>query len=83
MDKDKGKDKQGVFRAAIDHHSPNVIIGCESKISADQATYSIFPENYTICRKDRTANGGGIFTAIRDNLVVSDMPEMDSDCKLI
>ena len=79
----KGKDKQAVFRAAIDHHSPNIILGCESKICADQATYSIFPDNYIICRKDRTANGGGVFIAIRDNLVFSDMPEMDSDCELI
>ncbi len=51
----KGQGKQAAFRASIEHHNPDIIMGCESNISPDIATYSIFPENYTIHRNDRLA----------------------------
>ena len=47
------------------------------------ATYSVFPSNYTVYRKDRNTNGGGVFLAIKDSLVVQDHPELDSDGELV
>ncbi|XP_072022153.1 uncharacterized protein [Amphiura filiformis] len=79
----KGQKKQAAFRASVDHHNPDIILGCESKISQDMATYSIFPDNYAIYRKDRDSNGGGVFIAVRDTLITADIPDLDSNCEVV
>ena len=73
----KGLDKQAAFRASVEHHDPDIIFGCESKISPEIATYSIFPQNYTIYRKDRDSNGGGVFLAVKDTLICADIPDLN------
>ena len=50
----KSQSKKASFCASIAHHNPDVIFDCESRISPDIATYSIFPENYSVHRKDIT-----------------------------
>ena len=61
--------------------SPNIhrtlsYIGCESKLNANISTYSIFPDNYTVYRKDQNQYGGRrffiFFIAARDNITVSE-----------
>jgi hypothetical protein len=65
------------------HHNPDVILGCESKIDQTFATYEVFPENYTVYRKDRTEHGGGVFIATRDSLITSSEPSFDEDCEVV
>ena len=79
----KGLDKQAAFRASVEHHDPDIIFGCESKISPEKATYSIFPQNYTIYRKDRDSNGGGVFLAVKDTLICADIPDLNSNCEVV
>ena len=66
------------------HHNQHIIFGSESKISPDIAAYSIFPENYSVHRKDRnTEEGGGVFIVIIESLVAASMPDIDVNCEVI
>ncbi|XP_072169500.1 uncharacterized protein [Diadema setosum] len=78
----KGSSKRSNFNAAITH-SPDIILGCESKLNADIPTYSIFPDSYLVLRKDRNQYGGGIFIAVRDDITISECPHLTSDCELL
>jgi len=71
----KSSDKQATFKAALDQHDPDIVLGCESKIDNTIATYSIFPACYTVYRNDRNKHGGGVFIAIKDSIITSDMPD--------
>ena len=70
----KSTEKQAIFRAALDQHDPDLVLGCESKIDNSIATYSIFPDNFDVYRNDRNKEGGGVFIAARDSIITSDMP---------
>ena len=79
----KGEKGGLTFQTAVVQHSPDLIIGCESKLDTIRTirmirTGSIFPEGYGITRKDGTKSGGGVFTAIRDNLISLDKPHIGS-----
>lgn len=79
----KSAAKQAAFRSEVEHHNPDIILGCESKINVEMQTYSLFPEDYTVLRKDRNEYGGGVFIAIRDTLISINMPELEVDCELL
>ena len=79
----KGEEGQRSFKAAILNHSPDLIIGCESKLDSTIPTFSVFMESYNVIRKDRTKNGGGVFIAIRDTLISAEKPQFDVPCELI
>ena len=57
----KSANKQAAFQVTVNQHNPDIIFGCESKTDCSMPTYSLFPSNYTIFRKDRDANWGGVF----------------------
>ena len=78
----KGDDSKLDFQAAVEQHNPDIIFGCESKLDEGIPTYSVFTENYEVYRKDRTANGGGVFLAIRSDIVAVDRPQFDSDAEI-
>ena len=74
--------KQADFKAAVTNHNPDIILGCESKIDEDIATYSFIQPNYTVYRKDRNQNGGGVFIAVKDTLISSNV-DVNSDGEII
>ena len=47
-------DKRSQLIALIDQHNPSVIFGQESKLCPDFKSCEVFPENYTVYRKDRS-----------------------------
>ena len=59
-----------------------MVLGCESKLSNSIATYGIFPENYTVFCKDRTASGGGVFIATKDSLITAEESDLDDNCEI-
>ena len=75
----KGKVKNCEFRSLIEQHDPHIILGCESKLNSSLATYSLFPDHYNVQRKDRTRSGGGVFCAIRNDLVSTEETSLDRD----
>ncbi len=62
----------------IDSLDPDVIIGTESKLSQHHLDSEIFPPNFIPWRKDRNADGGGIFIAVNSR-VRSDIVDFDFD----
>ncbi|XP_048579020.1 uncharacterized protein LOC125560735 [Nematostella vectensis] len=73
----KSPAKKSQFQSLVALHDPDVILGCESKINAIIPTYSIFPENYEVYRRDRTASGGGVFIAVRNDLTAVEERGLD------
>ena len=61
----KGTDHINQFQALLDLHDP----GTESKLCSDISSCSVFPHSYTVFRKDRNRFGGGVFQAIKSDLV--------------
>lgn len=65
------------FQAVNVQQNPDIIFGCESKLDDGIPTYSIFPDNYEVYRKDRNAFGGGVFVDVKMDLVPVMRPECD------
>lgn len=79
----KGKLKNHWFKSLVEQHDPHVILGCESKLNSSLATYSLFPQHYDVYRKDRTNKGGGVFCAVRNDLVCTEEKSLDKDNECI
>ena len=78
----KGTKNKIKFQAAISHHKPDIIFGCESKLDENTASYSVFSEEYEVYRKDRTVNGGGVFLAVRNGIIAINRHEYDSKAEI-
>ena len=80
----KGSDHIAKFQALLDLHNPDFVLGTESKLCSNISSYSIFPPNYTVFRKDRNRFGGGIFQAIKSDLIcVEEFDFAVDDCEII
>ena len=79
----KGPSKQTAFLATLDIHKPDIVLWCESKLCNSMCSYEFFPKNYTIFRKDRNVNGGGVFVATSDRIISYEIPDLDTDCEII
>ena len=79
------KNKIADVEAIIDEYKPDIILGNESWLNSDILSSEIFPANYTVYRKDRNSkcHGGGVFQAIKNDLIVLYRPEFDANCEII
>ena len=75
----KGPSKQAAFLAALDINEPDIVFRCESKLCNSMYSCEFFPKNYTIFRKDRNVNGGGVFVATSDRIISYEIPDLDCD----
>ena len=71
------------FQALLELHNPDLVLGTESKLQNDIPSSSIFPSNYTVFRKDRNVHGGGVFQAIKSDLICVEEPHLSTDCEII
>lgn len=61
----RSTERSGLLAGLVDRYRPDIIFGCESKLDPSIPTPSVFPEGFTIYRKDRShCGGGGIFIAV-------------------
>ena len=79
----KGPSRFSEFQILLYFHKPNIILGCESKLDCEVPTYSFFPPIYSVFRKDRNRNGGGVFQAIKSEIVCEEMPNFGKDCEIL
>lgn len=78
------RSKRPDLEVVINDLNPDIIMGTESWLNPDIQNSEIFPPGYTIFRKDRTSTrGGGVFQAIKSDLLASVRPEFDTDCECI
>ena len=73
------KTKQGQLYNMLDSIKPDIICGTETWIDNSIKDSQIFTPGYNIYRNDRNVNGGGVLLAVRDNLISSPVPELQTD----
>ncbi|XP_072022866.1 uncharacterized protein [Amphiura filiformis] len=79
----KGKQRQKYLASIFDTEKPDVVMGQESKLDGSYTDSEVFPEGYLVKRKDRDANGGGVFIAYKDNIVVNEVKGVGIDSELV
>ena len=89
--------KNALFNNMIDGTKPDIILGTESWLDSHISSSEIFPEGFTIFRKDReelvnrevfgpmqdNSSHGGVFIAIKSNITCTSVPEMAVDAEII
>ena len=75
----RNRDRLGV---QIDSLRPDIIIGTESFLTEDIATPTEL-EGYQVERRDRPTQGGGVFIAVRNDMIVTRELEFETDCELM
>lgn len=79
------RDKQQLLEVSTNYLKPDVIIGCETKITKDIKNTEILPPEYqkneNVFRKDRNEFGGGVILAFREGLVASQIEAPESDAE--
>ena len=77
--------KSLVIENMLSSLEPDIFLAVESKLDKDVLDAEFLPPNYRVTppfRKDRIRGGGGIFIAVRENLIVEALPDMDSNCEI-
>ena len=77
------KNKVADLASIVEIHQPDVILGNESWLTQDIANTEIFPDDYNVFRKDRADGHGGVFQAIKKDLIVTQRSELDANCEII
>lgn len=68
----------------IETHNPEIILGCELHVHLDPQINNseVFPSNYgNPYRKDRKLGEGGVFIAIRNDLITTEI-KTNADCEI-
>ena len=79
------KNKVSEFHCMLDEHNPDIVMVTETWLDPSIPSSDIIPTNYSVYRKDRQAGqtGGGVMIAVRNNLLSSACPDLDTDCELV
>ena len=77
------KNKPAELQAAVEHTNPDVIFGSETHIDSSVNTAEVFPKGYTVYRKDRNLQGGGVFLAVKDCFTSCSIPDADTTSELV
>ncbi len=77
------KDKPDRLAAITECVKPDCILGCESWVDPSIKDSEVFPAGYSIHRRDRNLNGGGVFIAVRDCYTSSLIQEANTNCEII
>ena len=85
----KSNTKKSEFKHMIDTVKPNIVAGCESKLDAGIHNKEVFPDCFTVYRKDRPLranqleqHGGGVFLLVRRELESTEM-SFNNDIELV
>jgi hypothetical protein len=63
--------------------NPDIIFGTESWIDSSVKDAQILPGGFNIYRNDRNLNGGGVLLAVKDTLLTSAVPELQTNCEIV
>ena len=69
----------------LEKENPDVIFGTETWLDGSVFSNELLPSTYQIFRKDRitTTTGGGVFLAIRSDLIAREEPDLSANCESI
>ena len=77
------KTKQGEIRNLISNVNPDIIFGTKTWIDSSVKDAQILPGGFNIYRNDRNLNGGGALLAVKDTLLTSAVPELQTNCEIV
>ena len=78
------KRKSALLDAFVALENPDVIIGTESWIDDSIKSSEVFPANFTVYRRDRNINGGGVFIAVKDGISSIERGDLQVDgCEIL
>ena len=72
----KGKSKQAELKLFCEIQNPDILFGTESHLDENYLNNEVFPEDYSIIRRDRNKNGGGVFIAFKNDLLITEICEI-------
>ena len=77
------KNKKPELQTIVNTANPDIILGCESRLSPDIANSEIFPDVYDAIWKDRVGDAhGGVFVCFKD-LICTEATELEKECELV
>jgi hypothetical protein len=73
------KSKKEAVAVMLNTINPDVFIGTESHLDSSTATSEVLPPNYATQthRRDRPSKGGGVFISARDDIMATELPELN------
>ncbi|MEW8546063.1 MAG: hypothetical protein AB2693_21280, partial [Candidatus Thiodiazotropha sp.] len=81
-------EKRARFYTFLDIHKPDIVVGTESWLHKDIPDCEVFPSSLGYnppIRRDRPSDtkGGGVFILVSQRLVVSEQPQLSTDCEIV
>ena len=79
------RDKTADLACCLEQHSPDIIVGTETNLNNSINSSELFPEGYSVLRRDRTfgrASRGGVLIGFKDDLIVTPRPDLETDCEI-
>ena len=61
------------FWNLVNTYNADIIIGTESWLREEIGNTEIFRADFTTCRRDRHARGGGVFICVKNNIACSEL----------
>ena len=77
------KNKVPELTACLENHKPDVVIGTETWLYPSVQNSELFPEDYTVIRKDRNDKHGGVLIALKNDLVCAHLTDLDANCEMV
>ena len=77
------KNRVADLAAIMSEYQPDIVIGNESWLNQNIASSEIFPENYNVFRKDRIDGYGGVFQAVKKDLIITLRSDFDTECEIL
>ena len=71
------------IQTIIQIEDPDLFVCTETHLSNDILSHEIFPQTYTVIRKDRNRHGGGLIIAYKTQLSVTPRPDLETDCEIL
>ncbi len=76
--------KKEEFHLLLESTKADIVFGTESWLRSDIKDHEVFPDGYSVYRKDRqTGRGGGVFIAVKDHFISSHETDLDTDCEIL
>ena len=71
------------FLSTVDDFQPDCILGSESWLDHSIYNAEVFPINYNIYRRDRNIHGGGVFIAVSNDYISSNVTIQENNSEIV
>ncbi|KAL8603231.1 hypothetical protein ACOMHN_046237 [Nucella lapillus] len=75
--------KRAETLSLVDSTKPDIIIGTETHLDASVKNSEILPDSYTVYRRDRNSDGGGVLLAVKEDIQSTLVTEFDTECEIL